>query len=254
MSGAWTAAAVVGTSAVSGWLGADASKDAANTSANASMYGANLTNDQFLQTQENLSPWYNTGANALAQYSNYGRSRVNPNDYIPAFDASQFNLYMDPSYQFRWGEQNKAINANMAGMGKVVSGNRLDEIMKRSGEMASQEYGNAYNRQMNEYNMGVDAFTRAYGMESDYLNRLWGVAGSGQNAAAQLGAFGSNNANSIANMTQSAANAQAAGQIGAANAWSGALGDVASMYAMSQPPQMYYNNYSSQGPMMPPWY
>lgn len=115
--------------------------------------GAALAGNQAIQGGVDASvagyqPYTQAGENALASMS--------------SGDLGQFG---DPSYDFRLAEQERALNRNMAGMGKFQSGARLDEIMRRSGEMASQEYGNSFNRANQMAQMG-------YGAQSQVGNAL----------------------------------------------------------------------------------
>ena len=238
MSGAITAG--VGATVVGGYIAGKGAKDAANTSASASRYAADLQNQQYLDTREDMAPYREAGVDSLNTLAGYGRSQVDPNlipqSNIPQYDPN-FDITKDPSYQFRVDEQNRQIDRGSAGMGQMLSGNRLDEIMKRSGDMASQEYGAAYNRNMQDYNInraneatgyarGVDAYGRAYGEEGDYLNRQSSLANIGQTATTNTGQFGAASAANQGNALMAAGNAQAAGQIGQANAWQGAIGDI----------------------------
>lgn len=85
---------------------------------------------------------------------------------VPKYD-SNIDLSKDPSYNWRQSEQERMVNRNMAGMGKLMSGNRLEEIMSRSGEMASQEYAAADARNVRDY--GIDRSNEAttYGRDMD---------------------------------------------------------------------------------------
>ena len=234
-------AAIVGGSVIGGVLTGNATKDAAQTSADASRYAADIGNQQYEQTREDMMPWHDAGVNALAQYSGYGRSQIDPNQYIPQSNIPQYNpnfdLTNDPSYLWRQQEQERGINRNMAGMGKMMSGNRLDEIMKRSGEMASQEYAAADARNVRDYDIGraneatqyargIDQYGRAYGEEGDYLNRLAAISNLGNASTTNMGSFGATNAANAANAAQAAGNAQAAGQIGSANAYANTISDL----------------------------
>jgi hypothetical protein len=233
-----------GASILSGYLQGDAAKDAADTSAAASRYAADLVDKQYQQTRSDLAPYREAGTDALDIYTGYGQSKVAPGDYLKDSYDLEFDLYQDPSYQFRVGEQERAINRNSAGYGNLLSGNRLEEIMARSGELASQEYANAYGRAVGErnfaYKSDIDRYNLEYGQESDYLNRLYGIVGSGQNAAAQTGAFGANAANTSGRLIAQAGDAQAAGQVGAANAYSNAIGGISNAVGM----YMGYNAYN----------
>jgi hypothetical protein len=112
----------------------------------------------------------------LQELAGYGRSRTLTGDYIPESDVPAFapgsdiqdfdirgdrpvfdptvDMERDPGVAFRRQEQERAINRNMAGMGKLLSGNRMEELMARGGDLASQEYGQAYGRNLGEYELG----------------------------------------------------------------------------------------------------
>jgi hypothetical protein len=242
------------------YMGAEASKDAAQLAADAAGLSRAQSQAQYEQTRADLAPWREAGEGALSTLAGYGRSQVGQGipSNIPQYDPTAFDLYSDPSYQFRLGEQERAINRNMAGMGKTLSGNRLEEIMRRSGEMASQEYGAARARGIEDYNIGrgaeaaqyargVDEYGRAYGEETDYLNRLASQAGLGQTSAAQTGQFGASAAANQANALMAAAQAQGAGKIGEASAWQGALGDLGTIAGRYQPSGGGYGGYDSSG-------
>ena len=272
MSGIVSAGAAV----VGSVIGSSGAKSAARTSAAAADRATEEQRRQFDITQEQMAPWRTAGARALNQLSRYGRSQVSPGQYIPQtnipqFDVNTLNLYRDPGYQFRLAEQERGINRAAAGMGNLMSGKRLEDIMARSGDLASQEYGNMYNRALTGYGMdvareeaqygrGVGAYGRAYGEESDYLNRLAAVSNVGQTTANQLGAYGAQTAGNIGSNIIQAGQAGAAAQIGGATATQNLLGDLSSIYARSQyrPPNPYYNpaggNYSPNPSYTPkPW-
>ena len=277
----WGVTAVVGGTLVSGYLGGEAAEGAAETSADASRYAADLQQQQYEQARQDLDPYravatggavpasvdprnaatiqylsdrgYDAnyisgqlegisaedvkstmdfqkyGGGALGELADYGRSRVLEGDYIPSseipeyqrsqvgglpairsdmpefdvrgdirqfdvrgdvptydvqrgtaelrapefdvrgdipeFDATQFDLYKDPGYEFRKSEMERGVNRAAAGMGKVTSGNRLEEIMARSGEMASQEYGAARGRMLEDYGIRRGVEQEQYGRD-----------------------------------------------------------------------------------------
>jgi len=225
---------------------------------------------------------------ALNQLADYGRSRVDAGG-IPEFNVDgtvssfgrgsrqnqydpNFDINRDPGVQFRQQEQERAINRNMAGMGKFQSGNRMEELLKRSGELASQEYGQAYGRNVQDFglrsgvnteNYGRDTgeyqlrrgeedarygrgttqynadaareaalYGRQYGQEGDYLNRLAALSNIGQSATNATTAAGTANAANVGNLTMQGANTQAAAQLGQGAAWQNAIGQGAQLYGM----------------------
>lgn len=130
----------------------------------------------------------------------------------------------DPGYQFRMQQGEQAINRAAAAAGRYDSGRALKDLAEFNSGLASQEFGNAYNR----WNLD----------QTNIYNRLSGLAGTGQQTATQLANLGSNMASNIGNLNVAGGNAIAAGHInagnaaaagimGQANAWSNALGGAA---------------------------
>jgi hypothetical protein len=128
-------------------------------------------------------------------------------DYTP-FGMDQFQA--DPGYAFRLKEGQKALDAQAAARGGLISGNALRAATSYGQEMGSQEYTNAFNRYQQE--------------RAARLQPLQSLAGVGQTTAANLGAAGAANAGAMGNYLTGGAAAGAAGQVGAANAYSNAVG------------------------------
>lgn len=133
-------------------------------------------------------------------------------------DFSLADFQADPGYEFRLGEGSKAIERSAAARGMQLSGANLKGLTRYNQDFASNEFGNAYNR---------DAANKAR-----KYNFLSGVSGSGQTAATTIGQFGANMANNVAENYLQAGNAQAAGIIGQGNAMSNALGSVSDYYRL----------------------
>ena len=99
----------------------------------------------------------------------------------------------DPGYAFRLSEGQKGLERSAAARGGLYSGRAMKDMDAYSQGMASQEYGNAYNR----YNTD----------QTNTFNRLATVAGYGQTANNQVQQAGSQYANNAGNiMTDNAAN------------------------------------------------
>lgn len=137
------------------------------------MVAAGVTDADINQAIQHISePQQGT----LQELAGYGGSRTLTGDYIPESDVPAFapgsdiqdfdvrgdqpvfdptiDMERDPGVAFRRQEQERAVNRNMAGMGKLLSGNRMEELMARGGDLASQEYGQAYGRNLGEYELG----------------------------------------------------------------------------------------------------
>lgn len=126
-----------------------------------------------------------------------------PEDYgslLETFDLDKFEA--DPSYQFRMDEANKALERSMAAQGVTLGGAGFGDInpsaaratQELNQNLASQEYGNAYNRYVQD--------------QLNTFNMLMGAAGMGQGSTGILATGGQNYANNVGNLTTGLASAQ----------------------------------------------
>lgn len=137
--------------------------------------------------------------------------------YARDFNMSDYQA--DPGYAFRLKEGMKALDAQAAARGGLISGAALKAANRYGQDYASNEYANAFNRYQTN--------------RSNQLQPLQSLMGVGQtatnatsNAAGAYGAAAGNNA-------LQAGNALASGQIGQANAWNNAFGGAAKAFNSS---------------------
>ena len=212
MPAGWAAAAVAGATVVSGYMQSQASKSAAQTQSDAARYAAD---QQAAATQQQIAtaePWRNKGELALNQLSAMSQPG---GELMQEFNPATAST-MDPGYAFRFKEGMKALNANAAARGGLISGNALRAATNYGQELGSQEYTNAFNRyQINR---------------ASKMDPLKFLSGQGQAAAAGQAANIGAGATNTANLMTNAANANAAGQIGSANAYTNAIGQGISQY------------------------
>ena len=64
---------------------------------------------------------------------------------VPTLSGQEL-LANDPGYQFRMDEARKALEGSAAARGDLLSGGNLKALQSRSQDLASQEYGKAWNR------------------------------------------------------------------------------------------------------------
>lgn len=204
-------AAIIG-SAVIGGIGASkqasAARDAAATQAAAADRAMQQEREMYEQSREDLGPYREEGYAALKDIA-----AMKP--FLTAqFGPEQYETYFDPSMEFRrrLGEQTTARMLNVGG--GAISGNTLRGLEEFGQNLASTEYGNAFNRFQTERGNIYNTLANIAGMGQQAVNT--GV-GAGQTFAAQQTGL----------LTGQAA-AQAAGQVGAANAYAGALGNIGS--------------------------
>lgn len=199
----WVAAAVVGSSLISGYMGSKASKDAARMTSDATRYAAELGQQQYEQTREDLGPYREAGYSALTDIN-----ALKP--YLTStFGGEQLAKYLDPSMDFRMKYGGMATERQQnVGQG-LLSGNTLRALTDYGQNLASTEYGNAFNRFQTD--------------RGNIYNILGNIAGLGQNSVNTGVSAGQQNAQNLGTLAIGGAQAQAAGTVGAANAWSNAL-------------------------------
>lgn len=148
-----------------------------------------------------------------------------------ARDFSMQDFQEDPGYAFRLSEGLKALDRQAAARGGLISGAALKASQRYGQDLASQEYGRAFDRyQVNRANQ---------------LNPLMSITGYGQTATNTLGGYGSQYATGAANtMSTAAANqanalgaagqARASGYVGQANALTGGVSNLGNLYMQNQ--------------------
>jgi hypothetical protein len=125
----------------------------------------------------------------------------------------------------------KALQNSASARGDLLSGNTLAATTQYGQDYASGEYGNVYNRAMQEYQNRFNVYNAN---QTNKFNRLASLSGVGQTSAQQLGQSGQAAANNISNTLltsgqqigqnmNNAAAATASGYVGAGNAWGGAV-------------------------------
>lgn len=184
-------------------IGANASRSAAKTQADATKDASASELAMFEQNRKDYAPWREAGMGSLSQLV----SGTQPGgEYMRDFSPADFQA--DPGYQFRQSEGQRMLEGSAAGRGGLLSGGTLKALAKYGQGLASDEYGNAYNR----YNANLDR----------RFNRLSGVAGTGQTATRDVAQMGTQVAGDIGQNIVGAGNARASGYVGGANAITGA--------------------------------
>jgi len=199
----WVAAAIVTSSVITGAMGSKAAKSAAQTTSDATVQAALIQQEMYEQGREDLAPYRESGYTALQDIE--GLKPL----LTTQFGEEQLAQYLDPSMEFRrkLGEQSTARLLNVGG--GAISGNTLRGLEEFGQNLASTEYGNAFNRFQTE--------------RGNIYNTLANIAGMGQGAVNTGVGMGTTTAQNLGTLTVGGAQAQAAGQVGAANAWQNAL-------------------------------
>jgi hypothetical protein len=180
-----------------------------------------------------------TGQNKLMEMLGLGGNIAAPGYGKYAKDFSMADYKADPGYAFRLSEGMKQLSAGARAGGGAVSGRTMMGAENYAQGLASQEYGNAFQRYQAE--------------RENRLRSLGSLMSSGQAAASnQAGAAGSYGTsgsnlmtgagNAIAGGITGAGAASAAGTLGAANTLANTLGATASAYQN----QSNFNNWLAQ--------
>ena len=229
-------AAIIGGGATlaAGYMGSEAAKSAANTQAQSAQQALDYQKQQFDTIQQQNAPGRSAGYNALNTLGGLGSgtyqmydAQGNPtttgtgSGYLTKqFTPEDFAAGIDPGYAFRQQQGQEATNRMANTAGGMIGGNALQGLQNYSRGLASQEYGNAFNR----FQTG----------RQNIYNTLAGIAGLGQNSTNTSSQAGAQAAGTVGNTIQNLGAAQASGAVGSANAIGGALQGLGNQYMLSQ--------------------
>lgn len=176
-----------GATLASGFLGADAAKSAASKQADAAANALAMQN----QARAKLDPYINVGTGATYSLGSlYGINQDGSTGGKQDFSG----FTNSPDFQFAQDQGQLGLDRYNNAKGLSLSGGALKDAMQFNQGLATQQFGN-------------------------YFNRLLSLSQIGQNAAgAGVGA-----ANAAANTQQGIGQAQAAGIVGGANAITGGI-------------------------------
>lgn len=179
---------------VSAGVGASASRSAARAQERSTQAGIDEQRRQFDLSRQDLMPWLESG-----------REGLNDLNRLASGDMSRF--YTDPGYNFARMEGMRGIERSAAARGGATGGNALRALSQFNQGLASQQFG-------------------------DFYNRTAARAGVGQTTANNLATLGQNNANNISGLLQAGGDARASGIMGQANSITGALNSGLNNYLL----------------------
>lgn len=179
---AWVAVAVGVGTAVVGAYGASKSAEAVG---DASAASNELQMAMYEQTREDQEPWRIAGANALKRVEDTPDFK---------FTSKDFMEMKDPSYEWRVSEGINAMDRSAASRGRLLSGAQDKAITRYGQEAGAQEYSNAFNKKLTEYNAN--------------LAKDQSLAQVGQSATNVVAGVGANTANAMSKATLAAGQAQ----------------------------------------------
>ena len=193
----WVGTAVVGSTVVSAY----SANKAAQTQADAMNRSADMQMQMFNTQNEQQAPYREAGYSALSDISN-----MKP--YLThQFGAEDFQAGIDPSYNFRLQQGNLATTNLLNASGGLVSGNALQGLTNYGQNAASQEFGNAFNRDQTQ--------------KSNIYNKLASIAGLGQTSLGQTNQLAGQTAQGVGGAIAGAGSAIGAGQAAVGNALAG---------------------------------
>ena len=188
----------------------------------------------------------------------FSMAGFDPNSLMRNFGAADFQT--DPGYNFRLSEGLKALDRQAAARGGMMSGAALKAAGRYGQDVASQEYGNAFNRfqtnRASQAGLYTDALNRERTRQMDEYGRLSDFTTRGANAAAGTGssqaAYGTNAANLMSQGAQAmgqgvigAGQSTAAGQLGAGNTYNNAIQAALQGYQNNQMMDLFRNRRSA---------
>lgn len=196
----------------SGLLGAAASRSAGKAQASATQQAADLQAQAAREAQALQERIYEESVARQKPFLETGTEFFNRLAALQrgGAEGAQNFLQMDPGYQFRLSEGLKALNRQAAARGGLISGAALKAAQRYGQDVASQEFGNAYNRLASMANVGP----QAAGVMSDL----------GKSYAGNVGNLGLGAAQAAGQGLMGAAQARGSSYIGGANALTGGLG------------------------------
>jgi hypothetical protein len=123
----------------------------------------------------------------------------------------------DPGYQFRLNQGTQALDNSAAARGDLLSGNTLQGVTQFGQDYASNEYGNVYNRALQQYQLAQNNSTNIFNRLADVSGlgqtALQQIANTGTAAGGQVGSTLNNTAALMGQDYQNAGNATATGYV-----------------------------------------
>lgn len=195
---------------------------AANAQAQANQQAALISAIQAGQAQGAIQRGAQTATEQYQPYSQFGQQAINQMANLMGVSGNtgaagygslmqqptMAQLQMDPSYAFREQQGMQAINRSAAARGGLQSGAALKEAQRFGQGLASEEYGNAYNRFManraNQMALLQNAAQTGFGAAQGIGNA---AVGAGTNLAANYQNLGQAVGQGLVNTGSAYANA-----------------------------------------------
>jgi hypothetical protein len=122
------------------------------------------------------------------------RAMMQKRPEMGAFDESQFdvNKFLDPSMAFQQKAMSDAVQQSAAGQGSLMSGATLKALQENAAGLASQDYGNAFNRSLAARDRGYGAYMDRFKASTDAADQMMENLGAlaRQSGAARQSQYG----------------------------------------------------------------
>jgi hypothetical protein len=169
----------------SAFLTANATGDAAEKSAQAQMYAANIQKQMYDESMARQEPFYQQGVNSLADYAKMLQG---------GYDMKQ-----SPAAQYELQQGTKSMNRQLAARGLLGGGTAANRLSELSSGVAARDWQNSYSRLLDSLKLGTGASASMGQSGQNYGNQM----GQGANA---LGQIYQNQGNNMASIYQNSAN------------------------------------------------
>lgn len=153
--------AIVGSALIGAGASAYSAKKSAKAAQQASDAATAEQQRQFDLIRADTAPYRQVGVDALNAIQRlYGRAPVgaSASPGSPATGRPDLSVFFEsPDYQFNLAEGQKAIDRSLAARGRALSGAGVREGIRYASGLASQEFGNFYNRLASQAGLGQTA-------------------------------------------------------------------------------------------------
>jgi hypothetical protein len=200
-------------SVISGIMGAEATRSAANTAADAQNTATAVADKNYMQQREDFMPFYNVGVEAIPDYKKMLRG--------------EYDMKESPAASYELMKGTRAMNRALASRGLSGSGNAAQRLTELNQGIAAKDWQNQYSRILDALKLGTGA------------SASMGAASNANTGAAQTAAT------NLGNIAQQ----QGANQ---ASLYSGISGNAMNSYAAGTKIANSYNNRSASTPASTP--
>lgn len=138
-----------------------------------------------------MQPYLDVGKTALSEY----KQSIGAAPNAPVFENFEFDaskLEDNPAYKFVRDQGLQAVDRLQARNRGLTSGNRMAAITDYATGLASTEYGNEFQRQLQTYGANTQAKNLNYNVNRNKMGDLRDMVGIGVNTAGNMSSFRSN--------------------------------------------------------------